>query len=53
MWCLGTFADLNLGLELVKASLDVLFDSSSAHPGTAEAKCESLCSSKQIAQGQS
>ena len=51
---LKTFADLPLGLVLVKVNLGAHLGHTRAYPGPAEARinCGSLCSSKHIAQGQ-
>ena len=53
--CLGAFTDLSPSFVLVEADLGAQLDHSCEHTGSAEAvtKCRSLCSSKQVAQGQS
>ena len=52
---LGAFADLPLGLVLVKDGVGEQLDLSHTHPGPAEAATNhgSLCSFKQVAQQQS
>ena len=53
--CLGTFADFPPRPVLVKASLGTKLGPSFAQPGSAQAatNCGLLCSSKQVAPGQS
>lgn len=52
MGCLGTFADLSLGLLVIKVTLGVLLGPPCAQPGSAQAAthCGLLCSYKLVAQ---